>query len=101
MATKPFGSDRDTALIPSGALPPGMDPAEIEGLIEAGIEEAEATVRRARGPHDDDHLEALVVSPAFEDVPLVEQHQMVHDALEGRLTRDIHALELKTRTPEE
>jgi stress-induced morphogen len=26
---------------------------------------------------------------------------MVHDALEGRLTRDIHALELKTRTPGE
>jgi stress-induced morphogen len=78
-----------------------MDLAEIEGLIEEAIEDAEATVRRARGPHDDDHLEALVVSPAFEGVPLVDQHRMVHDALEGRLTRDIHALELTTRTPEE
>ncbi|PSQ12770.1 BolA family transcriptional regulator [Halobacteriales archaeon QS_5_70_15] len=78
-----------------------MDLAEIEGLIEEGIEDAEATVRRARGQHDDDHLEALVVSPAFEGVPLVKQHEMVHDALEGRLTRDIHALELKTRTPAE
>ena len=78
-----------------------MDLAEIEELIEGAIEDAEATVRRARGPHDDDHLEALVVSPAFEGVSLVEQHQMVHDALEGRLTRDIHALELRTRTPEE
>jgi stress-induced morphogen len=76
-----------------------MDLDAIEGLIEAGIEDAEATVRRARGQHDDDHLEAVVVSPAFEGVPLVEQHQMVHEALEGRLTRDIHALELKTRTP--
>ncbi|MEF8840776.1 MAG: BolA family protein [Haloarculaceae archaeon] len=78
-----------------------MDLAEIEGLIEGAIEDADARVRRARGQHDDDHLEALVVSPAFEGVPLVEQHQMVHDALEGRLTRDIHALELKTRTPGE
>ena len=78
-----------------------MDLSEIEALIEGRIEDAEATVRRARGPHDDDHLEALVISPAFEGVPLVQQHQMVHDALEGRLTRDIHALELKTRTPEE
>lgn len=91
----------DTALIPVGSLPWDMDLAEIEGLIEGAIEDADATVRRARGQHDDDHLEALVVSPAFEGVPLVEQHQMVHDALEGRLTRDIHALELKTRTPEE
>ena len=87
--------------MPSGDLPPGMDLSEIEALIQAGVEDAEATVRRARGPHDDDHLEALVVSPAFEGVTLVKQHQMVHDALEGRLTRDIHALELKTRTPEE
>ena len=78
-----------------------MDLAEIEELIEGAIADADATVRRARGQHDDDHLEALVVSPAFEGVPLVEQHQMVHEALEGRLTRDIHALELKTRTPEE
>lgn len=78
-----------------------MDLAEIERLIEDGIEGAEATVRRARGQHDDDHLEALVVSPAFEGVALVTQHEMVHDALEGRLTRDIHALELKTRTPAE
>lgn len=84
-----------------GSLPWDMDPAEIEGLIEGAIEDADATVRRARGQHDDDHLEALVVSPAFEGVPLVEQHRMVHDALEGRLTRDIHALELKTRTPGE
>ena len=78
-----------------------MDLAELEALIEGAIEGAEATVRRARGPHDDDHLEALVVSPAFEGVSLVKQHQMVHDALEGRLTRDIHALELRTRTPAE
>ena len=78
-----------------------MDLAEIEELIEGAIEDAEATVRRARGPEDDDHLEALVVSSAFEGVSLVEQHQMVHEALEGRLTRDIHALELRTRTPEE
>lgn len=84
-----------------GNLLAGMDLAEIEGLIEGAIEDAEATVRRARGQHDDDHLEAIVVSPAFEGVPLVEQHEMVHDALKGRLTRDIHALELKTRTPEE
>jgi stress-induced morphogen len=87
--------------MPVGSLPWDMDPAEIEGLIEGAIEDADATVRRARGQHDDDHLEALVVSPAFEGVPLVEQHRMVHDALEGRLTRDIHALELKTRTPGE
>lgn len=76
-----------------------MQPNEVARIIEDGIENAEATVSRARGQHDDDHLTAEVISPAFEGVPLVQQHEMVYDALEGHMTTDIHALELKTRTP--
>jgi len=76
-----------------------MHPEQVERLIEDGIEDAEATVSRARGQHDDDHLAAEVVSPAFEGVPLVQQHEMVYDALEGHMTTDIHALELTTQTP--
>jgi stress-induced morphogen len=76
-----------------------MQPEQVERLIEDGIEDADATVSRARGQHDDDHLAAEVVSPAFEGVPLVQQHEMVYDALEGHMTTDIHALELTTRTP--
>ncbi|WP_255149958.1 BolA/IbaG family iron-sulfur metabolism protein [Halorarius halobius] len=76
-----------------------MDPEAVERLIEEGIEDSEATVTRARGEHDDDHLRAEVVSPAFEGVPLVQQHEMVYDALDGHMTTDIHALELRTETP--
>lgn len=76
-----------------------MDIAELEARIEAQIEDAEATVEHARGEHDDDHLRAVVVSPAFEGLPLVQQHDMVYDALEGVVTREVHALELETRTP--
>ena len=78
-----------------------MEPDEVAAMIEAGIDDAEATVERARGEHDDDHLRAVVVSPAFEGRPLVEQHQLVYDALGEHMTRDIHALELQTFTPEE
>lgn len=76
-----------------------MTPEQVERLIEAGIEDAEATVARTRADHDEDHLAAEVVSPAFEGVPLVQQHEMVYDALDGHMTTDIHAIELKTRTP--
>ncbi|MFC7177546.1 BolA/IbaG family iron-sulfur metabolism protein [Halosegnis marinus] len=76
-----------------------MNPEDVERLIEEGIEGAEATVSRARGQHDDDHLAAEVVAPAFEGETLVAQHQMVYDALEGHMTTDIHALELTTRAP--
>lgn len=78
-----------------------MDPSEVEALIEANLEGAEAEVRRARGEHDDDHLAATVVSPAFEGVSLVDQHKMVYDALGEHMTRDVHALELKTYAPDE
>lgn len=77
-----------------------MDTTEVEALIESGIEDAEATVTRPRGP-EDDHLSAVVVSPTFEGETLVSQHQQVYDALGERMTTDIHALELKTYTPEE
>jgi len=78
-----------------------MQPADVERLIEANLEGAEATVRRARGEHDDDHLAAVVVSPAFEGASLVDQHKMVYDALGEHMTRDVHALELSTYAPGE
>jgi len=76
-----------------------MTPEEVESRIEAALEECEATVQKARGEHDDDHLRATVVSPAFEGESLVDQHQLVYDALGEAMTTDIHALELTTRTP--
>jgi stress-induced morphogen len=77
-----------------------MEDTEVERLIESDIEDAEATVTRPRGP-EDDHLAAVVVSPAFEGETLVNQHERVYDALGEHMTTDIHALELKTYTPEE
>jgi stress-induced morphogen len=78
-----------------------MDPSDVEDLIREALPDARVRVRRARGEHDDDHLAALVVSPAFEGEMLVNQHEMVYDALEGHMTTDIHALELQTYTPAE
>lgn len=77
-----------------------MTPEDVERIIEEAIEECEATVERARGDHDDDHLRATVVSPAFEGLSLLEQHDLVYDALGEAMTTDVHALELTTRTPE-
>jgi stress-induced morphogen len=78
-----------------------MDLSDVEAVIEDAIPDSDATVTRARGKHDDDHLAATVVSPAFEGERLVQQHQLVYDALDEHMTTDIHALELQTYTPEE
>ncbi len=78
-----------------------MTPEDVERLIEAELEDADATVGHARDAHDDDHLTATVVSPAFEGLSLVDQHQLVYDALGEHMTTEIHALELSTYTPAE
>ena len=78
---------------------PCMTPEEVEARIEAEMPDCKATVEPARGAHEDDHLEATVVSPAFEGESLVDQHEAVYDALGEAMTTDIHALELTTRTP--
>ena len=78
-----------------------MNADDVKRLIESNLEDAEATVSHPRGVDDEDHLAATVVSPAFEGERLVQQHQMVYDALGEHMTTDIHALELKTYTPEE
>lgn len=75
--------------------------AEIEQCIEDELPDAEATVTQPRGPEDDDHLAARVVSPAFEGESLVAQHEMVYDAIDEYMTTEIHAVELTTATPEE
>jgi stress-induced morphogen len=91
--------------VPSGFIGPAgayscMNPSDVEELIREALPDARVRVRRARGEHDDDHLTALVVSPAFDGETLVAQHERVYDALDEHMTTDIHALELKTYTPE-
>lgn len=78
-----------------------MKPEDVEAVIESELEDAEATVTPARDKHDEDHLAATVISPSFDGLPLVQQHQQVYDALGDHMTTDIHALELSTYTPEE
>lgn len=78
-----------------------MDRSAVASLIEEAITDATAHVYSPRHHDDEDHLGAIVVSPAFEGESLVDRHQLVHEALEGYLTRDIHAIELRTYTPDE
>ena len=47
-----------------------------------------------------DHWEALVVSEAFNGKNRIEQHQMVYSALGELMAGPVHALALKTYSPE-
>ena len=49
---------------------------------------------------DGQHFEALIVSAAFVGRNMVQQHQLVYQALGDRLRSEIHALSMRTFTPE-
>ena len=71
---------------------------EIKRTIESSVPEAIAYVS---DPYrDGEHLQAFVISPAFEGLPLVKQHQMVLKPLKEAFAQSVHALALKTFTPE-
>ncbi len=76
-----------------------MNPAEIEELIKQAIPDAQITIEDLRG--DGDHYAAYVVSSAFEGKSRVQQHQMVYQALQGRMGSELHALALQTSAPPE
>jgi stress-induced morphogen len=75
-----------------------MKPGDIETMIKEGIPGAKVVIRDLAG--DGDHYAAEVVAEAFRGKSRVQQHQMVYDALKGRMGGVLHALALQTSIPE-
>jgi acid stress-induced BolA-like protein IbaG/YrbA len=50
---------------------------------------------------DGHHFEAVIVSAEFRGKSKVQQHQLVYRALGDRMREEIHALSMRTLTPEE
>ena len=74
-----------------------MDALEIERLIKEALPDAQVTIEDLRG--DGDHYAALIVSSAFAGKTRVQQHQLVYQALRGRMGTALHALALTTSAP--
>ena len=74
-----------------------MNPETIQQLIEQGLPGAKASVQGADGVH----FEATVVSEAFRGKLPLARHRMVYATLGARMGTDIHALALRTLTPDD
>lgn len=75
-----------------------MAAGEIEKLIKEALPDAQVTINDLAG--DGDHYAAHVVSASFAGKSRVQQHQMVYQALQGRMGNELHALALQTSAPE-
>jgi stress-induced morphogen len=71
---------------------------DIEALIRAALPDAQVEIRDLAG--DGDHYAARVVSNSFKGLNRVRQHQLVYQALGGRMGGELHALQLETAAPD-
>jgi stress-induced morphogen len=76
-----------------------MNVGDIEQMIKEALPDAKVTIEDLAG--DGDHYAAYVVSEAFRGKTRVQQHQLVYQALQGRMGNELHALALQTSPPSE
>ena len=76
-----------------------ISPQHVEEMILAQMPDAQVQVEDLSGGGD--HYQVSVVSSQFAGKGLVKQHQLVYGALKQAMSSEaIHALALKTYTPE-
>jgi stress-induced morphogen len=73
-------------------------PDEIKQRIETSIPGARADVEDYSGGGD--HFRATVTAAAFQGLSRIEQHRLVYEVFGDEIGGPIHALSLKTKTPE-
>ena len=73
-----------------------VESSSIEESIRSGL-----AVTHVEVTGDGAHFEAVIVSPRFAGLNRVRQHQLVYAALGDRMREEIHALSMKTFSPEE
>lgn len=74
-----------------------MHPTEVQQLIAQGLPGAEVSV----SSEDGTHFEATIVSERFAGKRPLARHQLVYATLGARMGREIHALSMRTLTPDE
>ncbi|MDC0127543.1 BolA/IbaG family iron-sulfur metabolism protein [Methylophilaceae bacterium] len=72
-------------------------PSQIEEII---VDNLDCIFIEVKGD-DGTHFEATIVSSLFKDQSMIQQHQMVYKALGDMMKQEIHALSIKTITPDE
>ena len=76
-----------------------MSANEIEELILKTFPNAKITIDDLRG--DGDHYAAQIITEEFKGKTRVQQHQMIYNAMEGKVGKELNALALNTSAPKD
>ena len=74
-------------------LSEGLKPSHLEVINESAMHSVPSGAEL--------HFKVVAVSTAFEGKPLVQRHRMINDLLADELKEQIHALTMRTLTPDE
>lgn len=74
-----------------------MNPQDVQQMIQAGLPDCEVKVEG-----DGSHFDAVVIGDVFAGLSPVKKQQKVYATLGDKITSgEVHALSIKTFTPEE
>ena len=73
-----------------------VTPENIKNWIEQNLPNSEVEISG-----DGRHFDAVIVCAGFAGKTRIQQHQMVYAALGDKMKDDIHALSMRTMTPED
>lgn len=73
-----------------------LQPAELEIIDESAKHAGHAGAASGGG-----HFIVNITAAAFNDKPLIQRHRLVYDAVDDMMQREIHALSIQAKTPEE
>jgi BolA protein len=73
-----------------------LQPAELEIIDESAKHAGHAGAASGGG-----HFIVNIVAVAFNDKTLIQRHRLVYDAVDDIMHREIHALSIQAKTPEE
>ena len=76
-----------------------MDIKSIKNIIKESLLESTVEVVDTTGAGD--HFNIMIVSDNFKGMKLIDRHKLVYKSLNQFLSKEIHALQLKTLTNEE
>ena len=71
-------------------------PQQLDIVDESHLHAGHAGARSGGG-----HFAVTIVAEAFAGQPLIKRHRMVYDAVADIMNTEIHALSMKTYTPDE
>ena len=69
---------------------------KIKDILKNKIKDSKIFIQDMNG--NKDHFSIIVISPEFENLSIINQHKIIYHALGEMITKEIHALQIKTFT---